>query len=123
MLEFPLRCSFPGSIASLQIATFFLSRCKLRLVGLRGVASSNRTVGGLVQPLTRFVRRGGRLGTDPEPDERLTSSSSYGEHAECGQQLVSCAVVLLHCFIVLLVHFNGTQSICLLTHDFAAINV
>jgi hypothetical protein len=34
-----------------------------------------------VQPLTRFVRRGGRLGTmDPERDEMLTSSSSYGEH-------------------------------------------
>ncbi|RLM60820.1 hypothetical protein C2845_PM14G16730 [Panicum miliaceum] len=31
-----------------------------------------------IPPLTRFVRRGGRLGTVPEPDERLTSSSSYG---------------------------------------------
>ncbi|XP_039815909.1 uncharacterized protein LOC120678684 isoform X2 [Panicum virgatum] len=29
------------------------------------------------RPLTRFVRRGGRVGTVPEPDERLTSSSSY----------------------------------------------
>jgi hypothetical protein len=43
-----------------------------------------------VQPLTRFVRRGGRLGTTgPEPDERLlTSSSSYGE-PPCGQQLIA----------------------------------
>ncbi|CAO2173110.1 unnamed protein product [Urochloa humidicola] len=36
----------------------------------------SRSSGG-DSPLTRFVRRGGRLGTDREPDERLTSSSSY----------------------------------------------
>ncbi|CAO2191773.1 unnamed protein product [Urochloa humidicola] len=36
----------------------------------------SRSSGG-DSPLTRFVRRGGRLGADREPDERLTSSSSY----------------------------------------------
>uniref|UniRef100_K3YGR4 Remorin C-terminal domain-containing protein n=1 Tax=Setaria italica TaxID=4555 RepID=K3YGR4_SETIT len=40
--------------------------------------SSARGSSGGDSPLTRFVRRGGRLGTGPEPDERLTSSSSYG---------------------------------------------
>ncbi|XP_066326974.1 uncharacterized protein [Miscanthus floridulus] len=40
--------------------------------------SSARGSSGDDSPLTRFVRRGGRLGTDPERDETLTSSSSYG---------------------------------------------
>ncbi|XP_021319918.1 uncharacterized protein LOC8080671 isoform X2 [Sorghum bicolor] len=41
--------------------------------------SSARGSSGGDSPLTRFVRRGGRLGTDPERDETtLTSSSSYG---------------------------------------------
>ncbi|AQK51780.1 uncharacterized protein LOC103653295 [Zea mays] len=40
--------------------------------------SSARGSSGGDSPLTRFVRRGGRLGTmDPERDEMLTSSSSY----------------------------------------------
>ncbi|CAO2206999.1 unnamed protein product [Urochloa humidicola] len=42
----------------------------------RGGSSARGSSGG-DSPLTRFVRRGGRLGTDPEHDERLTSSSSY----------------------------------------------
>jgi len=75
-----------------------------------------------VQPLTRFVRRGGRLVKGPEPDERLTSSSSYGEHAGCGQQLISCAAVLL---LTLLHRLACTLLllICLSAHDFAAIKV
>ncbi|KAJ1268822.1 hypothetical protein BS78_07G163400 [Paspalum vaginatum] len=40
--------------------------------------SSARGSSGGDSPLTRFVRRGGRLAADPAPDERLTSSSSYG---------------------------------------------
>ncbi|KAG2584468.1 hypothetical protein PVAP13_6KG307400 [Panicum virgatum] len=40
--------------------------------------SSARGSSGGDSPLTRFVRRGGRLVKGPEPDERLTSSSSYG---------------------------------------------
>ncbi|WVZ92533.1 hypothetical protein U9M48_038587 [Paspalum notatum var. saurae] len=46
--------------------------------------SSARGSSGSDSPLTRFVRRGGRLGADPAPHERLTSStSSYGEHSLC----------------------------------------
>ncbi|KAF8654427.1 hypothetical protein HU200_061610 [Digitaria exilis] len=60
MLNFPLL-----NLLVLWIDCFF-ANCNL----YKGIV-------GRVQPLTRFVRRGGRLGTDHESDERLTSSSSY----------------------------------------------